>query len=360
MSGMKEAGSIPTTADVAAQLVRLSPQYAPTPLMASPELARELGVSQVLVKNEGHRLLGSFKSLGGGYAGLRALALAAGKCIEELVAVKPRSQQTLICASDGNHGLAVAMAARLAGAPSRVYLHTAVPRARASRIERQGAHIKWVRGTYDDAVDAAASDARQGGGILVADTTDDPDDATVGDVMAGYGVIAEEIRTQLAGAHRRPTHLFVQAGVGGLAAALAEGLADWLAAPAGLYVVEPDKAPAVAAALKGGRPVRVSGDLQTTAEMLSCGEASAPAIVVLRRHLVTSVLVSEQALDEAAATVRKMCSINTTSSGAAGLAGALAMRPLPPEARVLLVVTERDADDLAQSSHGTALAEPAI
>lgn len=333
--------------DIASELARLSPGYDPTPLLDLPLLAARLGVAQVLAKDEGRRMLGSFKSLGGTYAGLRALARAANTDISGLIATRPAGQPALVCASDGNHGLAVAAAARFAGASARVYLHSGVPQARAGRIEEQGAEVVWVDGTYDDAVDEAAGAARAGAGILVADTTDDPNDPVVRDVMAGYGVMAQEIRDQVGSAgHAWPTHLFVQAGVGGLAAAMAEGLGDWLAAPASIIVVEPETAPAVAVALASGHPVRVEGDLETTAEMLSCGEASAPALAVLRRHRVEAISVSEGMLAEAPALLRACGGPRTTPSGGAGLAGAIAARDgrpgLDPDARILILVTETE------------------
>jgi diaminopropionate ammonia-lyase len=338
-----------TAADIASVLTRLSPEYAATPLLDLPLLAARLGVAQVLAKDEGRRMLGSFKSLGGTYAGLRALARAANTDLSGLIAARPAGQPTLVCASDGNHGLAVAAAARFAGASARVCLHSGVPQARARRIRDQGAEVVWVEGTYDDAVDAAAAAARTGAGILVADTTDDPNDPVVRDVMAGYGVVAHEIRDQVeAASHARPTHLFVQAGVGGLAAAMTEGLADWLACPGSIVVVEPETAPAVAVALAAGRPLRVGGDLNTTAEMLSCGEASAPALAVLRRDGVCAISVSESVLEEAPTLLRSCGGPRTTSSGGAGLAGAIAASGAPPgigpDARILILVTEAEVE----------------
>ncbi|MBR0670035.1 pyridoxal-phosphate dependent enzyme [Neoroseomonas soli] len=346
MNTLAEA-AFATPSAIAVELSRLSSDYAATPLLDLPRLAARLGVAQVLAKDEGRRMLGSFKSLGGTYAGLRALARAARTDIAGLIASHPAGQPALVCASDGNHGLAVAAAARFAGANARVYLHDGVPLARAQRIQAQGAEIVRVAGTYDDAVGAAAAAAHAGAGILVADTTDDPDDPVVRDVMAGYGVMAEEIRHQVAAAgHARPTHLFVQAGVGGLAAAMAEGLGGWLAEPGIIVVVEPANAPAVAAALASGQPVRVEGDLETTAEMLSCGEGSAPALAVLRRHGVRSMTVTEDALAAAPGLLHGCGGPRTTPSGSAGLAGAVAALAGPtapgPEARILVLVTETD------------------
>jgi diaminopropionate ammonia-lyase len=334
---------------IAATLRDLSPGYAPTPLVALSALAPRLGVAQVLAKDEGRRMLGSFKSLGGTYAGLRALARTAGMDIAELLARRPSGLPGLICASDGNHGLAVAAAARFAGAPARVFLHHGVPAARARRISAQGATIEWVNGTYDDAVDAAAAAAREEGAILVADTTIDPVDPVVNDVMAGYGVIAAEIRQQVeASGQDRPTHLFVQAGVGGLAAAMAAGLKDWMAPPASIVAVEPAKAASVTAGLPHETPVRIAGDLDTAAEMLSCGEASALALKILRRHGAHVVTVSEDDLKVAPQLLNEMQGPATTPSGAAGFAGLLrtlkdndgARFGLDATSRVLIVISE--------------------
>ena len=340
---------------VAAELLRLSPDYAPTPLLDLPRLAGRLGVAQVLVKDEGRRALGSFKSLGGTYAGLRALARVSGITIERLIADRPAGLPALLCASDGNHGLAVAAAAAFAGAPARVFLPAGVPHLRAQRIELQGADIVWVRGTYDDAVDAAAEAARGGAGILIADTTDDPSDPVVGDVMAGYGVIAAEVRAQVADAgHEAPTHVFVQGGVGGLAAAIADGVKDWMAAPAGIVVVEPESAACIAAALAADRPVRIEGALETVAEMLSCGEASAPALAVLRARGAAALTISEFELAEAPRILRECGGPRATPSGAAGLAGAIrllgdaaaaARFGATVRSRVLILATERDVEE---------------
>ncbi|WP_158813080.1 pyridoxal-phosphate dependent enzyme [Methylocapsa sp. S129] len=351
------ASSLPrqTAEEIAAELLRLSPAYAPTPLIDLPELASALGVAQILAKDEGRRLLGSFKSLGGVYAGLRALARASGTDIAGVLGRADRGAAlpALVCASDGNHGLAVAAAAHFAGAPARVYLHHRVPAARAQRIAAQGAEIRWVDGAYDDAVDAAVEAARAGAGILVADTSDDPDDPIVADVMSGYGIIAAEIRDRVeAAGHQRPTHLFVQAGVGGLACAMADGLKSWLAPPAILVVVEPEKAACVAAALAEGGLPRVPGNLETVAEMLSCGKASAPAMDALRRAGARAIAVPEDELAKAPRELRKGGGPLTTPSGATGLAGLLraigeesdANFAIDAASRILLIVSEAEIE----------------
>jgi diaminopropionate ammonia-lyase len=339
-----------STEDIARELLALAPAYAPTPLLDLRDLARELGLAQLLAKDEGRRYLGSFKSLGGAYAGLRALARVAGTDIAGLCNPGNRraALPALICASAGNHGLAVAAAARFAGAPAHIYLHADVPSHRARRIAAQGAEIRRVDGAYDDAVEVAAEAARAGEGILIADTADDPADPIVADVMAGYQIIASEIREQVASAnYPRPTHLFVQAGVGGLAGAMVAGLKSWLAAPAIVVVVEPEKAACVGAALAEHRLVRVAGDLKTLAEMLSCGRASAPAIETLRRNDVRAIAVSEAELAEAPHALGAAGGPPTTPSGATGFAGlkrAIASTDadfaIDDGSRILLIVSE--------------------
>lgn len=306
----------------------------------------------MLAKDEGRRSLGSFKSLGGTYAGLRTLAREAGTDVAGLLdPARLRSPlPALLCASDGNHGLAVATAARLAGARARVFLHEAVPAARADRIAQQGAEIVRIAGTYDDAVDAAADAALAGDGLLIADTSVSPFDPVVADVMAGYGVIAAELRRQVDEAgHARPTHLFVQAGVGGLAAAMAAGLEGWMAPPARVVVVEPEAAACVVAGMVAGRPERVRGDLLTAAEMLSCGEASASALAMLQRHRTSGMAVPEAAIETAPELLRAHGGPDTTPSGAAGLAGLVEtiaaqwlreIHGLGPDSRVALIVSE--------------------
>jgi diaminopropionate ammonia-lyase len=339
-------------AESPARLLRQCPAYAATPLIDLPALAGALGVARVLVKDEGHRPLGSFKALGGVYAGLRALGRSAGVSAEVLLdPAHPRpSLPALICASAGNHGLSVAAAARLAGTRARVFISEAIPAARVARIAAKGAEVAPVAGSFDDAVCAAAEAARATGDLLIPDTSQDPNDPIVGDVIAGYGVIAEEIRAELAATRRpAPTHLFVQAGVGGLAAAITAGLSATLAPPAQIVVVEPEGAACVAAGLAAGRPVRVGGALEGSAEMLACGEASAPALTVLLRHGVESLEVVDIALRATPAFLRAHGGPATTPSGAAGLAGLCAALVEPQlaarfaltrESRVLLIVSE--------------------
>jgi diaminopropionate ammonia-lyase len=311
---------------------------APTRLLELPDLAAAAGVASVLIKVEADRPLGNFKMLGGVFAGLRALDMA-GPDLPDL-----------ICASDGNHGLAVATAARIAGTGARIYLPRGASAHRAARIEAAGGTVISIDGSYDDAVLSAAAAAAQGLGLLIPDTSENLHDPRVRDVMAGYALMSEEILAQLNERQLGPlSHLFIQAGVGGLAASLAEGLCTRSPQAAQLLVVEPESADCVARALAAGHPVQVPGDLHSVAEMLSCGLASAPALAVLLQQQAQSVVVSEAQLLQAVGVLREIAGLHSTPSGAAGLAGLLRVardaelrrtHSLHAGSRVLLVVTE--------------------
>jgi diaminopropionate ammonia-lyase len=327
-------------------------EYRATRLIESPELALRARVGRLYLKAEWERPLGNFKMLGGMLAGLRALARFHGagsvRAFLEDTAYRHRSPP-LICASDGNHGLAVAAAAARAFTRCCVYLPAGVSSARIQRIEGLGAEAVLIDGTYDDAVEAAEKCAACGGGLLVADTTRNPDDPVVRDVMDGYALIANELTRQLGDDNfAQPTHVFAQAGVGGLAAALAKGLSESFPNSCEWLVVEPASADCVAQALAVGRPVRIDGALETSAEMLSCGLASAPAVRILQSLGAQSILVDEAALLEAVDVLRNV-GIETTPSGAAGLAGLLHLSSrgglssrhgIDSDSRVLLLVTE--------------------
>lgn len=330
------------------------PDHLPTPLIGSPELAAIAGVGQLLLKIEADRPLGNFKSLGGTVAALRAVARAVGAgSVADLLAQRPPELPTLICASDGNHGLAVAYAAQLVGGAAIIFLPDVVSQRRIERIAAVGGTVRPVTGTYDDAVHEAIASAGRGDGLLIPDTTQNPDDQVICDVMAGYEMIVDEIIARLPACEREvPSHSFVQAGVGGLAAAIAKRFHELRPGSHKVIVVEPDGAACVSQALAAGRVVAISGDLHTNAEMLSCGMASAPALDILLRHKCGSAVVTDSELDVALMTLTQATGLGSTVSGAAGLAGLLhcarsdelrRRHGLTAQSTVLLCITEAAA-----------------
>jgi len=331
--------------DITLDVADIWPDYRPTRLIELPTLARAARVGRVLVKLESERPRGNFKALGGMVASLRALARLTGVArVSELRSAAQALGRLppLVCASSGNHGLSVAAAARWVGTQATVFMAEIANPARAARIEGLGARVVWTPGTYDDAVDRAA----ESDGFLVADTSPEPDDPVLCDILEGYQLICRELDAQLdPDIERRPTHLFVQAGVGGLAAAMTAGLQKAMHGPRRVLVVEPESAACVSLALAAGRPVHIPGSLHTRAEMLACALASAPALKILRDHGAGSVWVSEDTLQEATTQL----GFSTTASGAAGLAGLLhvsanadlrELHQLKEDSCVLLIVSE--------------------
>lgn len=260
------------------------PGYAATPLVPLPQLAARLGVASLLVKDEGRRFsVGSFKALGGALAVLRA--------------VEGARPAAVACATDGNHGRAVAWGAQRAGVAAFVFVHSTVSEARADAIASFGATVVREGATYDDAVRACAAAAARHGWCLISDTAAaSPDGATAFDaatvcVTQGYSVVALEIDE----AGERPTHVFVQAGVGGLAA----GLLSYRWERFGTHrpvmtVVEPERAACCFASALAGALVSVGGPLDTLCAGLACGEPSALAWRVLARGCDAFMTITDE------------------------------------------------------------------
>jgi diaminopropionate ammonia-lyase len=308
------------------------PGYAPAPLRSLPELSRRFAIASLAYKDESTRFgLGSFKALGGAYAAKRALARAG---------IKDLGGATLACATDGNHGRSVAYAARRLGCHCVVFMHEHAPQAKADAIRALGAQVITTPGTYDDSVSLANQQARANGWIAVMDTSDDEFDETVIDVMNGYATSALEICDQSPA--EPPTHVFVQAGVGGLAAAVAATFAQVFdrERPT-LVVVEPETAACVLECALNGSPVNVGGDLSTTMQMLSCGRASNVAWKILKGR-ADAFLAIEDRTAEAARDELAGQKIDAGISGAAAFAGLMATANEP---------AVRDALALDRHSH---------
>jgi diaminopropionate ammonia-lyase len=310
--------------------------HAPTPLHALPALAAELGVGAIHLKDEGLRLgLGSFKALGGSYAVIRLVLEEAGRRLErpvdvaELHAPEVRaiaSGLTVACATDGNHGRSVAQGAQLVGARSAIFVHSGVSAGRVAAIARFGAQMIRVEGTYDDSVAEAARIAAEKGWIVVSDTSWPGYERIPGLVMQGYTAMVREALRQLP---EPPTHVFVQAGVGGIAAAVAGHLALVLGDRRPTFiVVDPARAACLYETARAGHPVRIEHGEPTVMAMLECYEPSLVAWRVLSRVADAFMTVDEE---DAVAVMNRLArphgsdpAIVAGESGGAGLAGLLA------------------------------------
>ena len=322
--------------------------YRQTPLHRLGGLAATLGIETLWLKDESGRFgLGSFKSLGGAYAVVHLLRERLGDdvSIAEVAAGRAAtrvSDVTVCCATDGNHGLAVAWGARRAGARCTVFLPGPVSEGRERAIAAQGADIVRIAGSYDEAVEACADEANARGWLLVSDTSHAGGDEAPSRVMHGYAMLVDEIRDALSGAV--PTHLFVQAGVGGLAAAVIGAFRQDLGAdsPKGV-VVEPTTADCLYQSAINGKPSPASGDLDTVMACLAAAEVSPLAWQVLARGAFAFMALDDagatDAMRRAAAPTAGDPPLVLGESGAASLGGLIAASS-DAEAREALNLTE--------------------
>lgn len=350
-------------ADTVERFLAQRDNHLATPLHGLPALAGELGLGAIHIKDEGFRLgLGSFKALGGAYAVFHLVLEEASKSLGRPVDVADLDQpdvravaagMTVACATDGNHGRSVAQGAQLVGAKAAIFVHAGVSEERIAAIARYGAEMIRVDGNYDDSVRQAAEVSAEKGWTVVSDTSWPGYERIPGLVMQGYTAIVREALRQLP---QPPTHVFVQAGVGGIAAALAGHLAIVLGEDRPTFiVVEPARAACVVAAAQAGRVVKVAHDQPTVMAMLECYEASPVAWRVLARAADAFMTVDE---DEAVAVMRRLARpaggdpvIVAGESGGVGLAGLIravtdnkAELGLDGKSRVLLINTEGATD----------------
>lgn len=364
--------------------------YAPTPLrdLVMPGLVRPPGL--VRLKDEAGRFgLGSFKVLGSAYAVFNLLAdvlarqnvapsvgsadLAAGRHAEATHRI------TITSATDGNHGRAVAWAAARFHCRCVIYLHETVSTGREAAIAAFGAEVRRVKGTYDDAVRACARDAATHGWFVVSDTSWPGYTEVPRDIMQGYRLMADEAADQWTGPP--PTHVFMQAGVGGAAAAVSvqvrarwgrgQGSRPAPIQPApiepapiepALIVVEPERAACLLASARSGGMTAISGGLDTIMAGLACGEPSLLAWQELERSATAFMAIP----DSAAVDTMRLLAAQGIVAGESGVAGLAAMRlamadpdteaalGLGPESRVLVFGTDGATDTLLYESliHG--------
>ncbi|PCD66860.1 diaminopropionate ammonia-lyase [Rhizobium phaseoli] len=263
--------------------------HKPTPLLSLANLAREIGIGSILIKDEGHRLgLGSFKALGGSYAVIRLLLEEASTRLGRDVGVAElqdedvraiASTMTVACATDGNHGRSVAMGAQLVGAKCSIFVHSGVSKERIDAIARYGADMIRVDGNYDDSVHEAARVAEEKNWITVSDTSWPGYERIPGFVMQGYTALLTEALRQMP---EPPTHVFVQAGVGGIAATVAGHFSVLFGDKRPFFVVvDPSRAACIVETARAGHPVKVDHAEATVMAMLECYEPSLVAWRIL-------------------------------------------------------------------------------
>jgi diaminopropionate ammonia-lyase len=302
------------------------PGYAPTPLLDLRHMAAGAGVASLRIKHEGGRFgLGSFKALGGAYAVANLLAaelarrgVALSATSAELADGRFKDQTrtiTVTCATDGNHGRSVAWGAQRFHARCVIFVHETVSQGRVDAISGYGAEVVRVAGNYDDAVREADRQAKANGWFVVSDTSYPGYTEVPRDVMQGYRLMADEAADQWDGPP--PTHVFVQTGVGGAAAAVSVQLRARFKPSPLLVIVEPDHAACLLASARAGAPTVVHGGLETIMAGLACGEPSLLAWQELERAAVAFMSIP----DQAAIDTLRLLAAETVAIGESGVAG---------------------------------------
>lgn len=259
------------------------PQYAPTPLWSLPAAAERLGLGAVYVKDESFRFgLNAFKVLGGSYAIGSILRERTGAALRygDLIA-SGGARKTFVTATDGNHGRGVAWAAREFGHKSVVYMPKGSVPVRLENIRKAGADASITELSYDDTVRKARDDAQRNGWLIVQDTAWPGYEAVPEMIMQGYLTMALEAWEQLP---QKPTHIFLQAGVGSMAAAVAAFFAQLPGERPGIVIVEPNSADCFYRTAKAndGKLHFAAGPMVTIMAGLACGEPCPPAWEILR------------------------------------------------------------------------------
>lgn len=261
------------------------PEYSVTPLVKLENLAKELGIKEIYVKDESYRFgLNAFKVLGGSYA----IAQEIGKRLHlaeyelnyaTLVSPEVRKklgELTFVTATDGNHGRGVAWTARRLGQRAVVFMPKGTAAERLENIRKLGADASITDVNYDDAVRMAQQYAKVHGSVVVQDTSWEDYNEIPQYIMQGYTTMGREILQQLKEyGDVKPTHVFLQAGVGAMAGAMAGFIADYYKeARPQIIIVEPNSADCLyrTALANNGKLQKVGGDLHSIMAGLCCGE----------------------------------------------------------------------------------------
>lgn len=342
------------------------PDYQPTPLVELKNLAKSLGLESIFFKDESGRYgLSSFKALGGAYAVARVVhryveeKLGRKVSPAELVSDECRaiaSELTICCATDGNHGRSVAAGAQKYGCRCVIYLHANVSQSREDAISQFGAQTVRIPGNYDDSVDEAFRVSAENGWMVVSDFAREGYEEIPGLVMQGYTIMLNEIWEQTTAPY---THIFIQAGVGGLAAVVAGFFLDKMGSERPkLIVVEPNKANCLQLSAVANKPLAMEAGDESIMAMLECYEPSLSAWRVLEKAADYYLTVEDDsavsALKELANPVEGDPALKIGESGASGLAGVLTAVANPEivkelnlnqQSRILLIGTEGATDE---------------
>ncbi len=305
------------------RLLSACPKYKPSPL-----IKKSVRNNSFWIKDETQRMgLGAFKALGGVYAVGSIIAEKQGLPLKTdsffLEEFKSCAKGlTFVCASAGNHGLAVAAGAQLFGAKARIHLSDTVPEHFAKRLIKKNAQVVRSGVNYEESIEAAIEDAKSNEAIHLADGSWPGYIGPPRLVMEGYTIMAKELCDEFERLNDWPSHVYLQAGVGGFAAAVAFEIRNsWREQPI-IIIVEPDAAPCLKQSIEQGKILTVEGPVSKMGR-LDCKTPSMLAFDILSEAANEFCLITEEQAQNAARLSNEM-GLATSESGAAGLAALLA------------------------------------
>ena len=314
-----------------------------SPLIQS-DLAQKLGIDSLWFKDERNRMnLGSFKAIGASYVLAREAAARVGFEATEVELKNSLHDKSYVTASAGNHGLSLANGARLFGAKAVIYLSKTVPTEFGEYIKTFGAEVVVAGENYEESMQAAAKAASDNDWILLSDSTWEGYSAGI-DVMAGYLIMASEAFEECP---VTPTHIFLQAGIGGYPASVAAYARKYYGDAPKIVIVEPTEAPVIQASIAAGKAVEVKGEVSIMGR-LDCKVPSIAALSSLAQTANYCMTITDQESKDCLTELSEN-DLNTSESGGAGYAALKKAIDnnecgLSSESKVMLILTEKQTD----------------
>jgi len=264
--------------DEAYKIISRWDNYSPTPLISLNKLSEKLKLNKIFYKDESKRFhLKSFKALGGSYA------------VEKVT--KGNKEIVISTATAGNHGRSVAWGSKKLGLKCKIFISEHVSESRAEVMKNFGADIIRVKGNYENSLNECIKQSNQNNWQIVQDVAWQDYKLIPKLTMAGYSVMMKEISEQIN--NQQISHVILQAGVGGMAAAMVAGIASYLNHVPKIIIVEPESAACVLESIKTGKIEKISIEKESLMGGMSCGEVSLVPWQILKNSVSHCVTVSD-------------------------------------------------------------------
>jgi len=252
--------------------------YSSTSLISLNKLNEKLKLNKIYYKDESKRFhLKSFKALGGAYA------------VEKII--KGNKKKVISTATAGNHGRSVAWGSKKNDLKCKIFISEFVSESRAEVMRSFGAEVIRVKGNYEDSLNECIKQSNKNNWQIVQDVAWEGYKLVPKLTMAGYSVMMKEISEQIK--EEKISHVILQAGVGGMAAAMVAGIARYLDYIPQIIIVEPDSAACVLESIKTGKIEKISIEKESIMGGMSCGEVSLVPWEILKNSVHFCVTVSD-------------------------------------------------------------------